>query len=65
MAMDARTLDRPIPSDPLAVFVAIESPPFWTDFDSRQSLREEIMVAILHPIAGTVHGDSLNCHEAI
>jgi len=63
--MDARNLDRPMPFDPLVVFVAIGSPPFWTDFDSWQSLREEIMVAILHPIAGSVHGDSLNCHEAI
>jgi hypothetical protein len=34
-------------------------------FNLRQSLPEEIMVAMLHPMAGGVHGDSLNRYEAI
>jgi hypothetical protein len=60
IAVDARTLHRPIPFDPF-----MKSPLGGIDLDSWQSQREEIMDAILHPIAGGVHGDSLNCSEAI
>jgi ABC-type methionine transport system permease subunit len=54
MAADARTRRRPI-ADPvvfvvvvIVIVAVIEAPPF------------EIMVAILLPITGSVHGDGLN-----
>jgi hypothetical protein len=66
----AGTPDALIAFDPIvfmesAIESVMESPPFWTAFDSRESLRVENMGAILHPIAGRVHGEGLNCYEAI
>jgi len=40
----------------------IESPLLVDDFDSQC---HEIMFAILHPLAESVHGDSMKLYEAI
>jgi hypothetical protein len=45
--------------------VAIETPPFNIDFASQELFAEEIMVAILRPIAGLVYGERLNRYEAV
>jgi hypothetical protein len=38
----------------------IASPLWWINFDSTVTGSEEIMRAILHPLARSVHGDGLN-----
>ena len=53
VAINARTLRGLIPFDLFIEFLLLN----WS--------RLENMLPILHPFAESVHGDSLNCYEAI
>lgn len=49
----------------VVVVFGMAIPPLNFDFASQKLLAEEIMVAILRLIAGSVHGERLNRYEAI